>query len=226
MSEENLANNELDAPSERLEEISEEIDSEASPLEETVAASEAASEEVDSPEEKEAVEQDPTAEVVKSASEVIERAKAALSEGRQQASPAGRDVPVSSLVHLMGLATSSQVSVIEKQLDNLANRMTILTAKLERIATQLEIAQDGAALDRIDFQLADIKSILKRVLPQAMAGSVQGSDSGTRPIVVSSSTPEEQKEILKKAQEAEAYQRSEAKRVRADAQEEQGTEEE
>ncbi len=222
MSEENLANEELGVTEKAIEMVDEAEVTEALEAEDASEGSEET--EAEESESGEQEEKDPAAGVVQSASEVIERAKAALSESRQTAPSHSRDVPVSSIVHLMGLATAKQLGVVEKQLDILTNRLTLLTTKIDRITTQLEVAQDGATLDRIDFQLADMKSILKKVLPHAMTGFVEGGESGSRPIVVSSSTPEE--EDLRKAQQAEEYQRSEAERVRNDAQKEHEAEEE
>ncbi len=164
----------------------------------------------------------PAADVVRSASEVIERAKAALSESRTpivgSAQAAGRDVPVSSVVHLMGIATSSQVGLLENKLDTLSTKLTSVTMKLEKVSSQLDSIQSGSSFDRIDFQLNDIKTILKKVLPYAMSTpTAEPTIDTSASSSVLTSVKVDVDEELKKAAAAEEYQRAEAERIRNEA---------
>ena len=47
-----------------------------------------------------------------------------------------RDVPVSALVHLLGLPTSAELSVIESKVDTLSARLSSLGTKYDRLSQQ------------------------------------------------------------------------------------------
>lgn len=81
----------------------------------------------------------------------------------------GRDVPVSTVVHLMGLPTAAQLALLEGKIDILTTRVTTVTTKLERIASELSLIKNDATTDRIDFQLNDIRGLLRRLVPKAAA---------------------------------------------------------
>lgn len=115
---------------------------------------------------------------------VIERV---ASERRGASS--GREVTVNTLVHLLGVSTANQVSVLEAKVDELTAQMNLVLSKLERMNTNLQQSKSEATLDRVDYQLSDLRALLKKVFPKLIAGAdldAPSGDSESRPKVLSS----------------------------------------
>lgn len=73
-----------------------------------------------------------------------------------------RDVPVSTVIRLMGLPTAADLTVIESKIDILSTKVSTVAARVERIATQLmEVFHD---FDRFDVQIADMREFMKQSL--------------------------------------------------------------
>jgi hypothetical protein len=100
----------------------------------------------------------------------IEAPPAAAPPRPEPAAPHPVEVPVSALVHLMGLATAAEVKTLETKLDLLLSRFTAVSLKVERIATQLSTLSTELSLERMELQLTDIRAIMKKLFPQ-LAGS-------------------------------------------------------
>ena len=101
----------------------------------------------------------------------------------------GRDVTISTLVHLLGVSTANQVSVLEAKVDELTAQMSLVLSKLERMNANLQQSKSEATLDRVDYQLSDLRALLKKVFPKLIAGvdlDTPSGDSESRPKVLSS----------------------------------------
>lgn len=81
----------------------------------------------------------------------------------------GRDVPVSALVHLLGLPTSAEIQVIESKLDILSSRISAIASKVDRLSQQVGTLANEFYIDRIDFQISEIRTLMKRVFPQMVS---------------------------------------------------------
>ena len=150
----------------------------------------------------------------------------------------GREISLATLVHLMGLPTANQISLLETKIDLLTNRVGQVLAKLERMSHELENMKSDATIDRIDFQLTDIRALLKRTIPvSAAAGEVETKSDSPKPAsarakILSSTAPgpkpeekvqakpetkiveEDQLAEFNEAPDDAAYQAAEGKRVR------------
>ncbi len=101
----------------------------------------------------------------------------------------GREVTVNTLVHLLGVSTATQVSVLEAKVDDLSAQMSLVLSKLERLSNNLQQSKSEATLDRVDYQLSDLRALLKKVFPKLIAGAdleASTPDSESRPKVLSS----------------------------------------
>jgi hypothetical protein len=58
--------------------------------------------------------------------------------------------------------------VLETKVDAVASKLTTLSLKLDRLAAQEDERDMGSVLDRIDLQIADLRTLIKKVLPRAM----------------------------------------------------------
>ena len=88
----------------------------------------------------------------------------------------GRDLQVSALVHLLGLPTKDELKVLEKKVDLITNKLTTLGVKVDRLMTEMTQSDLSSALDRIDSQIADLRAVIKKVLPKAIVSGTE-SDS-------------------------------------------------
>ncbi|MDD2943397.1 MAG: hypothetical protein PHC51_10585 [bacterium] len=73
----------------------------------------------------------------------------------------GRDVTVSSLLHLMGLPTVGSIELLEKKVDILSSKLASITVKIDRLVAQVNKTAGESYLDRIDYQLSELRTILK-----------------------------------------------------------------
>ncbi|MFN8389452.1 MAG: hypothetical protein U0136_04100 [Bdellovibrionota bacterium] len=73
-----------------------------------------------------------------------------------------RDITVPMLMRLLGLPNANQMSVMELKLDSLTVKVAALSTKLDRIMKTLDHMANEVTLDRIDFQLNTIRSMLRR----------------------------------------------------------------
>lgn len=100
---------------------------------------------------------------------IISDISSAVSEGteeKKKASVGSRDIQVSALLHLLGLPTKDEFKVLEKKVDLLGNKLSSLSAKLDRMLSEISQAEIIGAVERAETQVADLKAILKKVLPK------------------------------------------------------------
>lgn len=105
-----------------------------------------------------------------------------------------RDLTVNALLHLMGLPTGSQLSVLDSKLDLVMTKLTTLSAKIDRMNSQFELLSSTSATERLEFQVSEIRSIMKKFFPQAFSGAGMPAQAtklspAKSPVVVQSSEP-------------------------------------
>lgn len=127
-------------------------------------------------------------------SEVADEKVVSATEPRASGQQQHRELSVSALLHLMGLPTGSQFTVLDTKLDLALTKMATLQAKIDRINSQFELLSATTGTERLEFQVSEIRSIMKKFFPQAFTGgSVQTSQSKMSavkaPVVVPSSEP-------------------------------------
>jgi len=101
-----------------------------------------------------------------------------------------RELSVTTLLHLMGMPTGSQLTVMDTKLDLVLTKMATLQAKIDRINSQFETS----GTERLELQVTEIRSIMKKFFPQAFSGGspqTSAAKLGTvKPtVVVQSSKP-------------------------------------
>lgn len=120
---------------------------------------------------------------------------AAAASGLQTESAKGRDLTVSTLVHLMGLPSHHQIAVLEAKLDAITSKITALSSRVDRFSKHVSSLTNEQYLDRIDFQLADIRTLIKKVFPRIAAmdsedGISEDDSSSQRGQISLTSSPE------------------------------------
>lgn len=107
-----------------------------------------------------------------------EDAKYCAAQGLTKATAGGRDVSVAALVHLMGLPTVAQINLLESRIDMVLGKVNAIVQRVDRIGSQLQALDNQATLHRIDYQLSEIKGILKQRADQAGASLRPGAQAG------------------------------------------------
>lgn len=73
-----------------------------------------------------------------------------------------RDVPVSTVIGLLGVATSKELHLLEKKIDIATQKLAQVSSRLDRMSEQmLELFHD---IDRTNVQFGDLKEFLKNIL--------------------------------------------------------------
>jgi len=98
--------------------------------------------------------------------EDTEKGVSESTENGQAARPKpAREVPVSTVVRLMGLPTSSDLSVLESKIDSMSSKLTSAVYKIDRMSQQLQtLFQDS---DRANTQVAELRDFMKKALAAA-----------------------------------------------------------
>lgn len=82
---------------------------------------------------------------------------------------AGRgEVTAQTIGRLMGVATVSDLKLLESKVDLLGSKLTLFATKLDRVVTMLNGAPTGADLERIDVQIGSLKVLIKDVLAKSV----------------------------------------------------------
>ena len=82
-----------------------------------------------------------------------------------------RELTVNSLIHLMGLPTTVQLNVVDTKLDLLTSKLSTIQSKLERIQSQLDLVTTNSPMERIEFQMTEVRTIMKKFFPLAFQNS-------------------------------------------------------
>ncbi len=79
--------------------------------------------------------------------------------------PEGRgEVSAAAVARMMGLATASEVSILEGKLDLLSSRVNSFTVKMEKVLSTLNRLPTGSDLDRIDVTVGSLKTMIRETL--------------------------------------------------------------
>jgi hypothetical protein len=103
-----------------------------------------------------------------------------------------REMSVSTLVHLLGLPSAVQFSILEGRVEALSSRISAVLAKIDRLTNQMEATKTDTLIDRLEFQLSDIRTMLKKVVPGGNSSSSKleaakrGASDGRKPVVMTS----------------------------------------
>lgn len=71
-----------------------------------------------------------------------------------------KEVSAATVGRMLGLATSSELKLLEGKLDLIATKLTNLTVKLEKVISTLSNFPTGSDLERIDVQIGMLRSLI------------------------------------------------------------------
>ncbi len=103
--------------------------------------------------------------------------------------PGRGEVSAATIGRMMGLASVRELNLLDSKLELMMSKVNNLTARLERILSILGSAPTGKDLERIDVQIAALRTELKVAMGGEAAGDSDAntnSGSSKRPKIVSS----------------------------------------
>lgn len=74
------------------------------------------------------------------------------------------ELSATAVGRLMGLATSSDLKILEGKIDLLIQKTAAMAAKVEKLSQEVGRLPSGADLERIDVHVGAIKAIVKELL--------------------------------------------------------------
>ena len=93
-----------------------------------------------------------------------------------------RELSVATLVHLLGLPTMTQMAAMESSVDLMARKMQSISAQLEKISTELQVLSADNSSERVDFQLNEIRALLKRAVMTSSTGKPAADPAAGKPV--------------------------------------------
>lgn len=93
------------------------------------------------------------------------------------------DMPVSAVARLLGVATQTDLTLIEGKVDLLLTKLNLMQVRVEKVLTSLAGMPSGADLERIDVQIGSLKSALRDALGTIASDSKEPSKKKAEPAV-------------------------------------------
>lgn len=89
------------------------------------------------------------------------------------------EVSASTIGRMMGLVTSAEFKLLENKLDLLSTRMNSMLVKMEKVLVMTADMPNGADLERIDVQIADLRTILTDIKTEIVNTKEETEDKKT-----------------------------------------------
>ena len=87
------------------------------------------------------------------------------------------DVSATTITRMMGIASVSELKLIETRLDLVTAKVTTVLAKFDKLMSTVNALPTGSDIDRLEIQLSSVKSVMKEVL-EAVQGRGTSIDKG------------------------------------------------
>ncbi|RMG42906.1 MAG: hypothetical protein D6719_05125 [Candidatus Dadabacteria bacterium] len=104
------------------------------------------------------------------------------------------EVSAATIGRMMGLATASDLMLLDNKIDLLMTRVGNLTTRMERVVSTLNDAPTGSDLERIDVQIAALRTLIKDVLADKVAEKEEKGKSTKLSETIRSSSSEDKSE--------------------------------
>jgi hypothetical protein len=86
------------------------------------------------------------------------------------------EVSAATVTRMMGIASSTDVKLLEGRIDLLASKLSQISAKVERIVSVLKSAPSCSDIDRLEIQIGSIKAMVREVLEAVGDGAAAGNE--------------------------------------------------
>ena len=121
------------------------------------------------------------------------------------------EVSAQAVARMMGVATNTEIKLLEGKLDLISSRLSNMTVRLEKIVGQFNQLPTGSDLERIDVQIGSLKTMLREFITgakEAASPSKTKEAKKSTTVVTADSTAsidsEEGGEVSEESEEAQA----------------------
>ena len=91
------------------------------------------------------------------------------------------EITAATVGRMMGLATVTEVKLLESKLDLLGTKISNITTRLEKALAILQRAPSGADLERIDVQIGALRTLVRDTLAGVAGEMVSQKTAGAKP---------------------------------------------
>lgn len=81
------------------------------------------------------------------------------------------EMPVSAVARLLGVATATDLNLLDGKLDLMVSKVNAVQARMEKILTVVNGMPSGADLERIDVQIGALRNLIKETLTGVAASA-------------------------------------------------------
>jgi len=85
--------------------------------------------------------------------------------------PGRTEMPVSAVARLLGVATATDLGLMEGKMDLIIGKVNALQSRMEKVLTVVNGMPSGADLERIDVQIGALKNLIKESLTGVAAAA-------------------------------------------------------
>lgn len=82
-----------------------------------------------------------------------------------------REVSAATVARMMGVATSSELKLLDGRVELLTGRVHNLTLRVEKVLSMLQNMPSGSDFERIDVQVASLRSLIKDLMLKELSSS-------------------------------------------------------
>ena len=107
------------------------------------------------------------------------------------------EISGTAIARMMGVATSTELKLIEGKLDLISGRLNNISVKVDKIISQFNSLPTGSDLERIDVQIGSLKTLIRDLMVTVSGEPVKSEKKHSKPV-----QPEET-EILETTEAAE-----------------------
>lgn len=81
------------------------------------------------------------------------------------------EMPVSAVARLLGVATATDLNLLDGKLDLMVSKVNALQTRMEKVLTVVNGMPSGADLERIDVQIGALRNLIKETLTGVAAAA-------------------------------------------------------
>ena len=90
------------------------------------------------------------------------------------------DVSAQTVTRMMGIATVTDLKLVESRIDLLSTKVTAIMTKVDRISATVNALPSGSDMDRLEIQLGSLKSLVKEILEAVMTNDGAANKAGAQ----------------------------------------------
>lgn len=99
----------------------------------------------------------------------------AAAAGQAESSVKTPEVSAYAVARMMGVATATDIRILEGKLDLISARVNTIGAKIDRMHTLFQQMPTGSDLERIDVQIGGVKSTLRDLVAVVGGGKTEST---------------------------------------------------